>query len=454
MREGAGVKQSARAIRPIEQSDFPTDTVASANPVLLRTVTDSIEATAQRNFDLAADQLELPAEQRDLLKTPFRELAVSLPLRTDKGELQVLTGFRIQHSGARGPAKGGLRFHPKVNLGEMRALAELMTWKTALVDVPFGGAKGGIACDPAQLSRAELERLTRMYIRRIHRFIGPYRDIPAPDVNTDAEVMAWVLDEFSSQHGYSPACVTSKPVELGGLRGRSSATGRGVGLVLIEHLAAIGKPLKGLRIVLQGFGNVGSHAALFLADRGCVIVGVGDVTGAVVSDEASGLPVSKLLEHVRLTGGIAGFSGGTEIDQEELLQLECDVLIPAALGGVLHAGNAARIRARLIVEAANLPTTALADDIFRDRGIEVVPDILANAGGVVASYFEWTQNLQQVPWPRRKVRRELQRHLARAYRETARRAAERQVPLRQAAYAVAVDRVARAEALRGATSHA
>jgi glutamate dehydrogenase (NAD(P)+) len=237
------------------------------------------------------------------------------------------------------------------------------------------------------------------------------------------------------------------------LRGRNSATGRGVGLVLIEHLAAIGRPVKGLRIVLQGFGNVGSHAAQFLADRGCVIAAVGDVTGAVVTDDPNGLPISELHEHVRLRGGVAGFPKGTDIDNEELLQLDCDVLIPAALGSVLHAGNAARIRARLIIEAANLPTTAGADDIFQHRGIEVVPDMLANAGGVVASYFEWTQNLQQVPWPRRKVRRELQRYLARAYRETARRAEEYQVSLRQAAYAVAVDRVARAEALRGATAH-
>jgi len=408
-----------------------------------------VERTVQLNFALAAQQLRLGADQQQLLRTPFREMKVAIPIPMDDGSIKVFAGYRIQHSGARGPAKGGIRFHPDVSSGEIQALAELMTWKTALVGVPFGGAKGGITCNPSQMSRAELERLTRKYISRIHRFIGPFRDIPAPDVNTNAEIMAWILDEFSSRQGYSPACVTSKPVELGGLRGRSTATGRGVGLVLAEHMKGRGRSLKGLRIAIQGFGNVGSNAARFLEQRGAEIVAVSDVRGGILNVDGAPLPVRVLTEHMRRTGSVIDFPGTLPIDNEELLALPCDVLIPAALESALHEGNAGDVRASVIVEGANLPTTAAADRILRRKGIDVVPDLLANAGGVIASYFEWTQNLQQKQWTLREVNRQLRTSLARAYRTVAKVAGEREISLREAAWLIAVDRVARAETLRG-----
>ena len=410
-----------------------------------------IEETAERNFSLAAEHLFLRPEQRQLLKTPLREIKVSLPIRMDDGTIAVFVGYRVQHSGARGPGKGGIRFHPEVRDGEIHALAEIMTWKTALADLPFGGAKGGIACDPAQMSTAELERLTRKYVSRIHQFMGPYRDIPAPDINTGPQTMAWILDEFSSRHGYSPACVTSKPLELGGLPGRSSATGYGVGIVLSEHLLATGRQQAGLRIVIQGFGNVGSNAAQFLTESGCAVMAVSDVRGGIISRDGRGLPVADLIRHARTTGSVVDFPGSDPIGHQELLSLDCDVLIPAALEGALHADNADAVRASLIVEAANMPVTAEADEIFAKKGIIVIPDILANSGGVIASYFEWAQNLQQVAWTAQKVSKELRRRLTRTYREVARIASSRGISLRRAAYVIAVERVASAETLRGSS---
>ena len=410
-----------------------------------------IEETAERNFSLAADHLFLRPEQRQLLKTPFREIKVALPIRMDDGTIAVFVGYRVQHSGARGPGKGGIRFHPEVRDGEIHALAEIMTWKIALADLPFGGAKGGIACDPVKMSTAELERLTRKYVARIHQFMGPYLDIPAPDINTGPQTMAWILDEYSSRHGYSPACVTSKPIELGGLPGRSSATGYGVGIVLSEHLLATGRPQAGLRVVIQGFGNVGSNAARFVAESGCAVIAVSDVRGGIISRDRRGLPIADLISHARATGSVVGFPGSDPIGHQEMLALDCDVLIPAALEGALHADNAHAVRASLIVEAANMPVTAAADEVFAKKGIVVVPDILANSGGVIASYFEWTQNLQQVAWSAQKVSNELRRRLSRTYREVARVASSRGISLRCAAYVIAVERVARAEALRGSS---
>ncbi len=409
-----------------------------------------VELTADHNFTLAAERLGLSADQQLLLRTPFREVKVAVPVQMDDGSLRVFAGYRVQHSGARGPAKGGIRFHLDVNIGEMHALAEIMTWKTALVDVPFGGAKGGIACDPAKLSLAELERLTRRYVSRIHRFIGPFRDIPAPDVNTNEQVMAWILDEFSSRHGYSPACVTSKPVELGGIRGRATATGTGIGIVLAEHLKARGRSLRGARVAIQGFGNVGSNAAAFIEDHGGEIVAVADVKGGILSSGSKPLRVQDLIEHVRLTGSVVDFPGTVPIETDELLALPCDVLIPAALENALTEKNANEVRASVIVEGANLPTTAGADRILRSRGIDVIPDLLANAGGVVASYFEWTQNLQQAQWPRQKVNRQLRSYLVRAYRAVRKIAEARGMSYREAAWLIAIERVARAESLRGA----
>jgi glutamate dehydrogenase (NAD(P)+) len=408
-----------------------------------------VELTARHNFSLAAQRLGLSADQRVLLRTPFREVKVSVPVQMDDGSLRVFAGYRIQHSGARGPAKGGIRYHPAVEAGEMQALAEIMTWKTALVDVPFGGAKGGIACDPRKLSAGELERLTRRYVSRIHRFIGPFRDIPAPDVNTNAQVMAWILDEYSSRHGYSPACVTSKPIELGGIRGRAAATGTGVGMVLAEHMKARGRSLSGLRVAIQGFGNVGSNAAAFIEEHGGEIIAVADVNGGILSSGSRPLRVHDLIEHVRLTGSVVDFPGALTIDNEELIAMPCDVLIPAALENALTEENAGDVRAAVILEGANLPTTAAADRILRSRKIDVIPDLLANAGGVIASYFEWTQNLQQTQWPLDKVNRQLRSYLTRAYRSVRKVAEGRDMSLREAAWLIAIDRVARAESLRG-----
>lgn len=424
----------------IEQHEVPApEPIGVAGPIEI----------VDRNFAVAAERLKLSQEQRLLLKTPFREVKVEVPVRMDDGSLRVFAGHRVQHSGARGPAKGGIRFHPAVDEAEVRALAEAMTWKTALVNVPFGGAKGGVNCDPLQMSPAEVERVTRKFIGRIHHLLGPYRDIPAPDVNTNPQTMAWILDEYSSRHGYSPACVTGKPLELGGLPGRREATGRGVVLVLESYLHDLKRRFHGLRVVIQGFGNVGSNVARLLAERGCEILAVADVFGGIVSRNGRGLSIPELIEHLRRTGSVVGFADAEPIDNQDLLLLDCDVLVPAALECVLHGDNAGGVKAGIVAEAANLPTTPEADAILHKRGITVLPDILVNAGGVVASYFEWTQNLQQVQWEERKVNSELRRYLGLAYQNVAQVAKTERTSMRTAAYVIALDRVARAEALRG-----
>jgi len=402
-----------------------------------------------RNFELAAERLGLNSEEKLLLTIPFREVKVQVPVRMDDGTFKVFIGYRVQHNAARGPAKGGIRYHPAIDESEMEALAEAMTWKTALVNVPFGGAKGGVNCDPLRMSQAELERLTRKFVARIHHLLGPSRDVPAPDVNTNPQVMAWILDEYSSRHGYSPACVTGKPPELGGVPGRKQATGRGVMLVLAEHLKQFGRSLKGLRVVIQGFGNVGSNTALFLSDQGCGVFAVADIYGGIVSRDGTGLPIRDLLQHVQKTGSVVKFPGSEPIDNQDLLLLPCDVLIPAALECVLHRGNARKVKAKIVAEAANLPTTPEADEILEKKGVTVLPDILTNAGGVIVSYFEWTQNLQQVFWEEKKVNTELSRYITRAYREVAALAATEKTSLRRAAYQIGIERVAHAEALRG-----
>ena len=404
----------------------------------------------RHNFRLAARRLGLDAEMQLLLCTPFREVKVEVPVRFDDGSLKVFIGFRIQHSGVRGPSKGGLRFHQSVNADEVRALAEAMTWKTALVNIPFGGAKGGICCDPTGMSQTEIERMTRRFIARIHLLIGPYRDVPAPDMNTNAQVMSWVFDEYSSRHGYSPACVTGKPVALGGSLGREQATGRGVMMVLEELYKDLGQPLKGKKVVIQGFGNVGSNAALILAEKGCDIIAVSDVHGGIHDKNDKGLPVAELIQHVRETRSVVNFPGSEPVSNEDLLELECDILIPAALEGVLHLGNAKKVKAKVIAEAANLPTTPEADEIFAKNEILVLPGILTNAGGVTVSYFEWAQNLQQMFWEEKEVNAKLQKYMSRAYRAMADRASQEKVSLKQAAFEIGVERVAHAEQLRGA----
>ncbi|HUR36940.1 MAG TPA: Glu/Leu/Phe/Val dehydrogenase dimerization domain-containing protein [Terriglobales bacterium] len=399
------------------------------------------------NFQKAAAQLKLDAEMQTLLSTPFRELRVEIPIRLDSGALKVFVGYRVQHNGARGPAKGGIRFHPNVDLDEVRALAAAMTWKTAVVNIPFGGAKGGITVDPKELSIKELERLTRKYISRIHLLLGPYRDVPAPDVNTNAQTMAWIFDQYSSAHGYTPACVTGKPVEMGGSLGREQATGRGVSLMVRDAAKDLGMKLAGLRVAVQGFGNVGANAAVLIQELGAKIVAVSDMKGGILNPK--GIDVLKLQAHVKKTGSVVGFAGCESITNEELLTCDCDVLVPAALECVIHAGNAGKVKAKLIVEGANLPTTPSADAILEERKVTVVPDILANAGGVTCSYFEWAQNLQQVFWEEEHVNQELEKTMTRAYKAVAERAKAEKLSLRTAAYCLAIERVARSEKLRG-----
>ena len=401
------------------------------------------------NFQVAAERLGLAEERRKLLKMPFREVKVEVPIRTDDGDLRVFNGYRVQHSGARGPAKGGIRFHPQVDLNEVRSLAEAMTWKTALANIPFGGAKGGVDCDPTELSTTELERVARKFISRIHHVLGPYRDVPAPDVNTNAQVMAWMMDEYSSHHGYTPACVTGKPVELGGSLGRKEATGRGVMLVIAKYLNDIRRSPRGLRVAVQGFGNVGSNAAVLLEEQGCDVFAVSDMYGAISGRNGKALPMRKVAEHVVKTGSVIEFPGSEPLTNEDLLLLDCDILIPAALECVLHGKNAPKVRARLIAEAANLPTTPEADDILTRMGVTILPDILVNAGGVIVSYFEWIQNLQQEFWEEDRVNAELDRYLTVAYNDVAALASEAKIPFKVAAYQIAVKRVAHAEELRG-----
>jgi glutamate dehydrogenase (NAD(P)+) len=399
------------------------------------------------HFDRAANLLGISEDLRVALKTPYREVMVEIPLRCRDGSLRTFSGYRVQHDPARGPMKGGLRYHPEVNLDEVRALASLMTWKTAVVGIPFGGAKGGINCDPAELSETDVERLTRKFITRIGRFIGPQEDIPAPDVNTNAQVMAWIVDEYSKYHGFSPGVVTGKPVQLGGSLGRESATGRGVLFATQRAAADLGLELRGARVAVQGFGNVGSWAAHFLAEAGARVVAVSDVKGGVHAEK--GLDVGALREQVTAGQSVVENGHGREISNDELLALDVEVLVPAALGNVLHARNADDVKARLVVEGANHPTTPDADRIFEDRGVVVVPDIYANAGGVTVSYFEWVQNLQQFRWTADRVDSELKTIMDHAYDDVRAIATERSTDLRTAAFVLAIDRVAEATRLRG-----
>ncbi|HKS97796.1 MAG TPA: Glu/Leu/Phe/Val dehydrogenase dimerization domain-containing protein [Terriglobia bacterium] len=408
---------------------------------------DDPREIVEHNFQRAADRLGLDSEMRTLLTMPFREVRVEIPVRLDNGSLKVFVGYRVQHSSVRGPAKGGIRYHPETDVNEVRALAAAMTWKTSLANLPFGGSKGGIAVDPAKLSPDEIQRLTRGYIRRIHLVLGPYRDVPAPDVNTNAQVMAWIFDEYSAEHGYAPACVTGKPLELGGSLGREQATGRGLVYVTEALLEDLRLPIAGARVAVQGFGNVGSNAARSFAERGAKVIAVSDVQGGVFASQ--GLDVPALIEHARANRTVVGFPMAEAISNEDLLGLDCDILVPAALQCVLNAKNAAKVRARIVAEGANLPTTPEADEILAAREIPVLPDILTNAGGVTVSYFEWAQNLQQIFWDEEHVNAEMRKILTRAYRQVADLAGRQKVSLRTAAYTLAVDRVARAERLRG-----
>jgi len=398
-------------------------------------------------FDRAADRLSLDQGMRSLLKAPWRELSVSIPIRMDSGEMRIFHGYRVQHNGARGPYKGGVRYHPEADMEEVRALASLMTWKTALADIPFGGAKGGIQCDPASMSLDELNRVTRRYVQNIDHILGPNRDILAPDLGTNSQTMAWVMDTYGQIHGHNPACVTGKPVELGGSEGRESATGRGAVYTMAEAVGDLGIEMNGANVVIQGFGNVGSWFAQIAVEHGCLVTAVSDAKGGVYNSK--GLDIKALFTHVNDSGFVDGFKGAEHIANEELLELNCDVLVPAAIDRVINAQNAGNVKASLVVEAANHPLTPEADDILANNGIIVLPDILVNAGGVVVSYFEWTQNLYQYRWSEERVNTELRDVMSTAYKAVKAESRRNKISMREAALIVGISRVARVVEMRG-----
>ena len=397
-------------------------------------------------FNAAADQLGLKDSTRAILAGTFREIRVQVPVRKGDGSVQTVYGYRVQHNGARGPYKGGVRYHPAADLDEVRALASLMTWKTALIDVPYGGAKGGVQVDPSTLDRMELERLTRRYLSQVSYVVGERRDIMAPDMNTDAQTMAWMMDEYGRRKGHTPAIVTGKPVGLGGSLGREAATGRGTIMILDEVAKDRGWTPADITVAVQGYGNVGSWSARLAAEQGYKVVAVSDVSGAVYNPK--GLDLEALDAHVAESGVLAGAPGVEPLDNDALLTMDVDVLIPAALGSVVHSGNADQVRAQLILEAANHPVTPDGDDILFERGVTVLPDILVNAGGVTVSYFEWTQNMQEFLWSEERVNTQLRQYMTKAYTAVRDRAAQGMTS-RQAAYAIAVERVAEASRLRG-----
>ncbi|MBA2644648.1 MAG: glutamate dehydrogenase [Solirubrobacterales bacterium] len=403
--------------------------------------------TVNHWFDLAADRLEMGEDTRAVLRSSYREVQVQIPIRLRDGRVHVFSGYRVQHNGARGPYKGGIRFHPEVDLDEVRALASLMTWKTAIVGIPFGGAKGGVNVPADALDDDELQTVTRSFIDKIEKVLGPTRDIPAPDVNTNARVMGWMMDEYGKLHGHTPAIVTGKPISLGGSFGREAATGRGVVQMYREAAPALGLVPEDTRVVIQGYGNVGSWAARIIGDLGCRVIGVSDAYGAIHSE--AGIDPHQL--HAFLTGGgrLVDFPGADVISPEELTALECEVFIPAALGGLINEGNADDMRCRILIEGANSPTTPAADEILQRAGVLVVPDVLANAGGVVVSYFEWVQNLQHFRWEEDEVNQRLETHMREAYAEVTTRAASEKTSLRVAAFEIGIERVLEASRARG-----
>ncbi|KAJ3680618.1 hypothetical protein LUZ60_016896 [Juncus effusus] len=404
-------------------------------------------AATSRNFRQAARLLGLDSKLEKSLLIPFREIKVECTIPKDDGSLVSYIGFRVQHDNARGPMKGGIRYHPEVDPDEVNALAQLMTWKTAVAAVPYGGAKGGIGCSPGDLSNSELERLTRVFTQKIHDLIGTHIDVPAPDMGTNAQTMAWILDEYSKFHGHSPAVVTGKPIDLGGSLGRDAATGRGVVFATESLLAEYGKSIAGSTFVIQGFGNVGSWAASLLHERGGKIIALGDVSGSIKN--ATGIDIPALLEFKSSGGSVKDFAGADVMHSSELLLEECDVLLPCALGGVLNKENAPHVKAKFIVEAANHPTDPEADEILAKKGVVILPDIYANSGGVIVSYFEWVQNIQGFMWDEEKVNMELKKYMNQAFTNIKSMCKSHECNLRMGAFTLGVNRVARATMLRG-----
>ena len=397
-------------------------------------------------YKVAVEELGLKLNIARALEIPDRELTVEVPFRRDNGELDSVIGFRVQHNNTRGPFKGGIRYHEHVDIDEVRSLATLMTWKTALVDIPYGGGKGGIGVNPTNYSKTELERMSRRFFRAIDPVIGINIDIPAPDVNTNAQVMSWFMDEYSQIHGYSPAIVTGKPLELGGSAGREAATGKGTAVITRETAEKMGIDLNNCKVVIQGFGNVGSYAAKFLDEYGCKIIAVSDVTGGLFDQD--GLDIPTLFEYNYRNKTIDGFEQGKKITNEELLALECDFLIPAALGSAINESNVDSLNCKVIIEAANGPVTGDAANKLWNKNISIVPDILTNAGGVTVSYFEWVQNLQQFKWTEDEVNKKLEEKMVHAFNEVYSIKKAKNVPMRIASFMVAIDRVHSAYNLR------
>lgn len=408
----------------------------------------AFEAT-QTYFNEAAEHLELADSMRESLLMSKRELQVQVSFAKDDGTMQNCTGYRVQHNNSRGPMKGGLRYHHEVDLDEVRALASLMTWKTAVVNLPYGGAKGGIGIDPRTLSESEIERMTRCFVDQIHDVIGPDTDIPAPDMGTNHRTMAWIRNQWEKYHGFNPAVITGKPVEEYGARGREEATGRGVGLLTFKMCKRLGRKPNDTSVAIQGFGNVGSHAAKFLYEAEFPIVAVSDISGTYYNPK--GLDVPDLLRYLFASesGNLEGYKGGEKLDLNALLSIDCDVLIPAALGGVITSDNVDDIKASMVVEAANGPVWPDADSALRDRGVLVLPDILANAGGVTVSYFEWVQNRQHYRWNLDRVRQELDRTMTEAFETVWQEHQQKEISLREAAFGVGIQRVQRAAELSG-----
>ena len=397
-------------------------------------------------YKSAVENLGLKSNIAKALEMPDRELKVEIPFRKDNGEIDSVVGFRVQHNNTRGPFKGGIRYHHHVDIEEVRSLATLMTWKTALIDIPYGGGKGGIGINPGDYSKTELERISRKFFRAIDPIIGVNIDIPAPDVNTNAQVMSWFMDEYSQTHGYTPGIVTGKPLELGGSEGREAATGRGTAIITREAAEKWNIDLKGAKVVVQGFGNVGSYAAKFLHEYGCKIIGVSDISGGLYEPE--GFDVDELFDYNYEHRTIDGYQQGKKITNEELLALECDFLIPAALGSAINEQNVESLNCKIIIEAANGPVTGEAADKLWKKKIAIIPDILTNAGGVTVSYFEWVQNLQQFKWPESEINEKLEQKMVNAFNEVYAVKENKKVPMRIASFMVAIDRVSTAYALR------
>ena len=403
---------------------------------------------AVQQFELAAEKLKLSEDMREILRQPKRELVVNFPVRLDSGRIKTFTGYRVQHNLNRGPAKGGIRYSPDVTLDEVKALAMWMTWKCAVVGIPYGGAKGGVICDPKSMTPAELERMTRRYTTEISGIIGPHSDIPAPDVNTNSQVMAWMMDTYSMHAGFSvPAVVTGKPLSIGGSEGRNDATATGVLFVTRQAAKRLGMPLKGARVSIQGYGNAGSIAARLFHNEGCKIVAVSDTQGGIYNE--SGLDPAAVLRHKQERGTVVGFPQSQRLRVQDVLEVPCDILIPAATEGVITAENAERIQARIIAEAANGPTTPEADRMLFERECLIIPDILANAGGVTVSYFEWVQDLQSFFWGIEEIQQKLEIIMNRAFTSVAEKAEQQHCDMRLAANMLAISRVAEATQIRG-----